>query len=78
MVLANGLSRFPQVLYTLSPTVPFGSQIQEKPFFPLFMQVADGSYDRIAIQIQDENGLPLNLQDPHINLILFVRGGGGA
>jgi hypothetical protein len=78
MVLANGLSRFPQVLYTLSPTVAFGSQIQEKPFFPLFMQVADGSYDSIVIQIQDENGLPLNMQDPHINLILFVRGGGGA
>jgi hypothetical protein len=74
LVNTNGLSRFAQVLYTLSPTVPFGSQIQEKPFFPLFMQVTDGFYDEIVIQLMDENYVPLNIQDPHINLMLLVRG----
>ena len=79
LVLTNGLSRIAQVLYSLAPPpgVPFGGQIQEKPFFPLFMQVADGNYESIIIQIQDENGTPLNIQDPHINLILLIRGGGG-
>lgn len=74
LVNTNGLSPFAQVLYSFSPQVPFGSQIQEKPFFPLFMQIADGYYDGMTITIRDENYVPLNLQDPHISLNLLIRG----
>jgi hypothetical protein len=79
LVLTNGLSRIAQVLYSLAPAAgtQFGSQITISPHFPLFMQVADGNYDYILIQIQDENGIPLNLEDPHINVTLLIRGGGG-
>jgi hypothetical protein len=74
LVNTNGLSNIGQCLYTLSPTVAFGDQIQEKPYFPLYMQVADGFYQQIIIQIMDENQVPLNLQDPHISLMLLIRG----
>jgi hypothetical protein len=74
LVNTNGLSQFGQVLYTFSPQVAFGSQVQEKPFFPLFMQVADGQYNQIIITLRDENFIPLNIQDPHISLVLLLRG----
>lgn len=74
LVNTNGLTPFAKVLYTFSPTVPFGTQIQEKPFFPLFMQIADGFYPEIVITLRDENYQPLNIRDAHISATLLIRG----
>jgi hypothetical protein len=74
LVNTNALTPFAKVLYTFSPTVAFGSQIQEKPFFPLFMQVADGYYQDVVITLRDENYQPLNIRDAHISLVLLIRG----
>ncbi len=71
----NGsLSQNPTIITTFSPQVGFGEQIVETPFFPTYLPVSDNIYPQIVIQFQDENFLPLNIQDPHINGRIIIRG----
>lgn len=74
MVNNSSINRLNQVFYDFSPSVAFGEQIVEKPFFPLFYPVADAVYQSITLTFYDENLVPLNLQDPHINGSLIFRG----
>ena len=72
----GGITTNPTILQTFSPTVGFGDQIVVQQRFPVYLPIADGTYQFITIQLQDENYLPLNIQDPHINGRIMCRGRG--
>lgn len=74
MINNGSLSRNPTILRKFSPEVGFGGQIVLTPFFPVWLPVSDNLYQQVVIQLQDENFLPLNIQDPHINGEIMVRG----
>lgn len=72
----NGLlSPNPQIIAKFTPNVAFGEQLEYTPFFPVYLPISDGVYPQIVIQLQDENFVPLNIQDPHISGRILVRGG---
>lgn len=72
----GGITTNPTILHTFSPTVGFGDQIVVQTRFPNYLPIADGVYQGITVQLQDENFQPLNLQDPHINGRIICRGRG--
>lgn len=61
-----------QVLYSFSPNVSFGSQINVSPPQHIWNEILDGKYDKIKISFvdQDYNQLPIN--DNNLVLILSV------
>lgn len=68
------INKYAQVFHTFSPNVAFGEQIQETPFFPIYLPIADGVYNDLVLTFYDENLVPLNIQDPHITGTLIIQG----
>lgn len=72
----GGITTNPQILLSFSPTTSFGNQVVVQERFPVYLPIADGIYQYIVVQLQDENFQPLNIQDPHINGRIMCRGRG--
>lgn len=71
----NGsLSANPTIIGKFSPQVAFGEQIVYTPFFPVYLPVSDSFYQSVTLQLQDDNFVPLNIQDPNISGRIIVRG----
>lgn len=60
-------------IYTFSPNVSFGSQIQEKPPYLNFFACQDGYYTQLIITFSDQNGNPLGVQDTNTVLTLAIK-----
>lgn len=69
----NTYSRFPRVLYTFSPSVTFGSQINIQPFQLIFLPISDGQYDTIKVRLCDQDGNNLPIIDTSIVVTLLIR-----
>jgi hypothetical protein len=67
------VNRFPNLIYTFSPTVAFGSQIQVDPQQQVWYPVVDSIYASITLRLVDQNGSPIILQDPVWSAMLLVR-----
>lgn len=62
-----------QVIYTFSPSVGSGTQIQESPQNQLFLDVTRGQYTQISIRLLDDKFQPLPVIDPAISATLVIR-----
>lgn len=75
LILANGVSSSAGFLYSFATSgFNFGQSISIEPKTPLWFQVADQSTSYLRFVIRDENFVPLNIQDPHVTMLVCIRG----
>lgn len=55
------------------PEVVFGGNILINTPEYAFQQIINGSYNQFVVEIIDQNGRPINLQDPQICIVLVIR-----
>lgn len=67
------VSENPNIIYSFSPNVPFGSQIEVLPPYPIFLPVSDAQYQALVLRLYDENLIPLNMQDANITSTIIIR-----
>ncbi len=72
-VINGTLSRYPNVFYTFSPQVDFGQQIVERPFFPVWLRIIDGTTRSISFTFTDQNNNPLPVRDPGVSGVVQIR-----
>ncbi len=73
-IVNNGLiSPQPNVVYSFSPQVAFGSQISIQPPQRDWFTVVDSTYTGLTVTLTDQQGHPLPMQDPVWSATLLVR-----
>jgi hypothetical protein len=60
-------------IYSIAPDVAIGGYIDYKPPEYLYNDLADGYYNQLRIQFLDKDGVPLNILDPDITILLTIR-----
>ena len=55
------------------PETPFGGNILINTPEYAFQQIINGSYNEFIVEIIDQNGLPVNIQDPQLCIVLVLR-----
>jgi hypothetical protein len=63
----------PQTIYSFSPSVPFGSQIQITPYQFVWLHCVDNQVNQIQVVLTDQNGNPLNNLDNQIIANFYFR-----
>lgn len=53
--------------------VSFGSNLAFSPSYQRFVSVPNGTYSQLIVNITDENNIPLQMQDNHVLLTLFLE-----
>jgi hypothetical protein len=71
--ISNPYSPFKILYSTGIPSVSFGQQINITPPNYLWNKITDGLFQDFTIQITDQNGLPITIKDPQINIVLNIR-----
>ena len=64
---------FTNAIYQFSPTVPYNQYISITPANLIFSDVTSGSKRNVDIWFTDQNGDPLDVIDPEINVTLLIR-----
>lgn len=74
-IVDNNLSIPSNILYNFSPQVTYGSNINVNPNSLIFCKISDGYYNKIIIDIVDENYNPLLIKDENllISLVLDIE-----
>jgi len=61
------------VLYAISPSVPIGSLIVDRPSHPIFSELKNGSYNKLTFRILSSKTFrPIQIVDSEINLVFSV------
>jgi len=62
------------ILYALSPSVGIGSLIVDKPAYPIYSKLRNGSYNHLTFRILSSKTFrPIELIDPEINFIFSIE-----
>ena len=61
------------VIYSLSPSVAIGEQINEKPPNFLWTKFIDGTYNELRLTFLGTDLRPLLIQDPNMTILLSIR-----
>jgi hypothetical protein len=62
------------IIYALSPSVGIGSLIVDKPAYPIYSKLPNGTYNHLTFRIlSSKNFKPIELIDPEINLIFSIK-----
>jgi len=62
------------ILYALSPSVGIGSLIVDKPAYPIYSKLLNGSYNHYTfIILSSKSFRPIELIDPEINFIFSIK-----
>jgi len=62
------------ILYALSPSVGIGSLIVDKPAYPIYSKLRNGSYNHLTFRILSSKSFkPIELIDPEINFIFSIK-----
>jgi hypothetical protein len=62
------------ILYAISPSVGIGSLIVDKPSYPIYSKLRNGSYNHLTFRILSSKTFrPIELIDPEINFILSIK-----
>ena len=69
----NPYSLFNRTLYSFTPNVGFGSNIDIQNSYPAFVSVAEGYYGFIEIEFVDQNYRPIDIKDPNLCIQLVLR-----
>ena len=73
MVNSAKFNTFGNVIYSFSPNVTFGSQIQVNPPNYIWFGIVEGQYSQMQISFMDQNYNPLQINDTNITLTLMIR-----
>jgi hypothetical protein len=71
--IANKYSIPNSIIYSLSPSVGFGEQINEYPPQFAWNKLLSGTYNEIRLQILGINFQPITLLDPNMTIVLVIR-----
>jgi hypothetical protein len=73
-LISSGLTNPSNVLYSFTPAgVEFGSIIESKPSSPLWLEVTNGFYQSVEIQLYNQAFTPLVVKDPNVVIILAIK-----
>lgn len=73
-LISSGLTNPSNVLYSFTPAgVAFGSIIESKPSSPLWLDVTNGFYQSVEVQLYNQSFTPLVVKDPNVVIILAVK-----
>jgi hypothetical protein len=73
-LISTGLTNPSNILYSFSPAgVEFGSIIESKPSSPMWLDVTNGFYQAVEIQLYNQDFTPLVVQDPNLVIILGIQ-----
>jgi hypothetical protein len=61
------------IIYSLSPSVAFGEQINEYPPQFAWNKLLSGTYNELRLQILGINFQPLTILDPNMTIVLVIR-----
>jgi hypothetical protein len=61
------------IIYSLSPNVRFGEQINEYPPQFAWNKLLSGTYNELRLQILGINFQPLTILDPNMTIVLVIR-----
>jgi len=62
------------ILYALSPSVGIGSLIVDKPAYPIYSKLRNGSYNHLTFRVLSSKTFrPIELIDPEINFIFSIK-----
>jgi hypothetical protein len=61
------------ILYSISPTVAFGEQINEKPPQFCWSPLLQGTYNQLRVQLLGNDLQPLKILDPDMTIMLVIR-----
>jgi len=61
------------IIYSLSPSVRFGEQINEYPPQFAWNKLLSGTYNELRLQILGINFQPLTILDPNMTIVLVIR-----
>lgn len=61
------------IIYSLSPSVRVGQQINEKPPNFMWNKLIDGTYSEIRLSLLGTNLAPLRINDPNMTILLTIR-----
>lgn len=73
-LITNPYSSNSKALYSFGiPSTQFGQQILITPPEFTFNRITNGTYNEFVVEIQDQNGLPIELKDPQMTILLTIR-----
>ena len=69
----NPYSQFSRTLYSFTPNVGFGSNIDIQNSYPAFVSIQEGYYGFVEIEFVDQNYRPITINDPNLCIQLVIR-----
>jgi hypothetical protein len=73
-LISSGLTNPSNVLYSFTPAgTEFGAIIESKPSSPLWLEVTNGFYQSVDIQLYNQAFTPLVVKDPNVVIILAIK-----
>jgi hypothetical protein len=71
--IANKYAIPNSIIYSLSPSVAFGEQINEYPPQFAWNKLLSGTYNELRLQILGINYQPIKILDPNMTIVLVIR-----
>jgi len=71
--ISNKYSVPSSIIYSLSPNVAFGEQINDYPPQFVWNKLLSGTYNELRLQILGIDFQPLKIRDPNMTIILVIR-----
>ena len=73
-LITNPYSSNSKALYSFGiPSTSFGQQILITPPEFTFNRITNGTYNEFSVEIQDQNGIPIQLKDPQMTILLTIK-----
>lgn len=69
----NPYSQYSRTLYSFTPNVGFGSNIDIQNSYPAFVSIQEGYYGYVEIEFVDQNYRSVVIQDPNLCIQLVIR-----
>jgi hypothetical protein len=73
-LITNPYSTNSRALYSFGiPNTDFGQQILVTPPEFTYNRITNGTYNEFIVEIQDQNGLPIQMLDPQMTILLTIK-----
>jgi len=71
-IVNNNISIPTNIMYSFTPNTTYGSNINERPNTLLYVNINEGSYDKLVIELYDEFNQPLVILDENLVITLYL------
>lgn len=72
-ITRNNLNQYKSIIYSFSPTKPYGSYLEIQPAFPIFYSIINGTYDHVSLTFVDQNYNAIELIDINVTATLLIK-----